>query len=253
MRNTNICMIALLSLLMAGTTVAYEVAVEFSATAVQKAPGRPDNKKQMYVGKDMVRAESMLNNTLLVEIVKTKEQLRLFLIPGEKIYMQQNSPRPDMPDLSPKPASSNPCEGMKDTSCEMLATEMINDRQAEKWEFTLKQGDQIFLSLHWIDVEHRMLVREFLPDGTLTELSPLGAETINGRHSEKWLWQLAGPGGQVQTATQWYDPELKMTIREEMPGGFVRELRDIKTGSQDKALFEIPDGYKRVENLQGMR
>ena len=44
----------------------------------------------------------------------------------------------------------------------------------------------------------------------------------------------------METATQWYDPELKIAIREELPGGYIRELRDIKTGKQEKDLFEIP-------------
>lgn len=237
----------------ADTSLAYEVALEFSATAVQIAPGRPDVQKKMYVGKDMVRTESELNNTQLIEITKTKEQLRLFIVPSEKVYMQQKGSGPVISVTPDKLASENPCAGMRDTSCKLLSTEKINNRPAEKWEFTAIQGDQVYLSLHWIDVEHRMLVREFFPDGTFTELTPLGTETINGRHTEKWLWQTSGPGGLGNSATQWYDPELKIAIREEMQGGFIRELRDIKTGKQDSSLFEIPAGYRQVDHLQGLR
>jgi hypothetical protein len=55
--------------------------------------------------------------------------------------------------------------------------------------------------------------------------------------------------GEQMTSTQWYDPQLKIAIREELQGGFIRELRDIKIGKQDKKLFEIPTGYKQVEQL----
>ena len=239
----------LLNLLVADISLAYEVAVEFSATAVQIAPGRPDYQRQMYVGKNMVRTDSVRNETQLIEIVKTEEELRLLLIPKEKIYMQQKSLMPAKSLLSDNSTSTKLCAGMQDTSCELLGKEMINNREAEKWEFIVEQGDQTYLSLHWIDVERRILVREFLPDGTLTELLPAGTEIINGRHTEKWFWRLSIPGGYTKTATQWYDPELRITIREELQGGFIRELRDIKTQKQDKTLFEIPDGYKQVENL----
>lgn len=243
--------VVVLNLLITEIVLAFEVAVEFSATAVQIAPGQTEYEKKMYVGKDIVRTDSVFNNNTLIEIVNSKEQVQLFLIPSEKIYLQKKSSGPVIPMVSGKAASTSPCAEMRDTSCEMLGKEMINNRQAEKWEFTENQGGQMHLSLHWIDVERRMVVREFMPDGTLTELLPLAAELIDGRHTEKWLWRSMTPDGQMETATQWYDPELKMAIREELPGGYIRELRDIKTGVQEKALFEIPEGYRQVENLQG--
>jgi len=36
-------------------------------------------------------------------------------------------------------------------------------------------------------------------------------------------------------------------IREELPGGYVRELRDIKVAKQAKSLFDIPTGFHRRE------
>jgi len=243
--------VVMLNLLITEIVFAFEVAVEFSATAVQIAPGQSEHQKKMYVGKDIVRTDSVFNNNTLIEIVNSKEQVRLFLVPGEKIYLKQESPGPFMPVESGESESTSPCTEMRDTSCEMLGKEMINNRQAEKWEFAEKRGDQMYLSLHWIDVERRMVVRELMPDGTLTEMLPLGAEQIHGRQTEKWLWRSLTPDGQMQTATQWYDPELELSIREELPGGYVRELRDIRTGMQEKTLFEIPEGYRQVENLQG--
>ena len=31
-----------------------------------------------------------------------------------------------------------------------------------------------------------------------------------------------------------------------MPGGYIREIRNIKTGAQAKELFTIPAGYKKM-------
>ncbi len=236
--------------IIASNVFADEMAVEFSATAVQKAPDKSDYLRRMYIAKNKVRTESVFNNVRLIEIVKMKMQERIVLLPEHKVYLQQQNNNPVMQELAGSNKNAKPCEGLTNTSCVMLIKEMINERPTEKWEFTIKQNDQKRRSLHWIDVEHRMVVREFMPDGTVMELIPKGVEMLNGRSSEKWLWQLLSSDGQKRTSTQWYDPELKMTIREEIEGGYIRELRDIKIGSHKDELFEIPPGYKRVEDIQ---
>ena len=47
--------------------------------------------------------------------------------------------------------------------------------------------------------------------------------------------------------TQWYDRELQIAMREELPGGYFRELRNIRIGPQSDALFRVPAGYRLVE------
>jgi len=240
----------LFNLIIASNAFANEIAVEFSATAIQKAPDRPDYQRKMYIAKNKVRTESVFNNVQLIEIVKIKKQERLLLLPELKVYMQQQNNNPAKQVVADSNKDVKPCEGLANTSCVLLVKEMINERPTEKWEFTIKQNGQEIRSLYWIDVEHRMVVREFKPDGTVMELIPKGIEILDGRSSEKWLWQLLASDGQTRTSTQWYDPELKMTIREEIEGGYIRELRDIKIGKQKSELFEIPPGYKRVDDIQ---
>ena len=241
--------VALASLLAVNMTLAYEVAVEFSADAVQKAPARPEYHARMYVSKHAVRTDSELNNTPVIEIVNSKQQTRLLLVPKEKVYVQQKSNKPTKQAVANESAPKKPCKGLTDTTCKMLGKEKINNRQTEKWEFVINRNGQNYRSLHWIDEERRMPVREFFPDGTVTELLLQSKEKMNGRQTERWLMQTTHADGQQISSTQWYDPELKISIREEMQGGFIRELRDIKTGKQDKKLFEIPAGYKKVEQL----
>jgi len=48
-------------------------------------------------------------------------------------------------------------------------------------------------------------------------------------------------------STQWYDPELRIITREELPGGYFRELKSIEIGPQPPALFKAPADYKQVE------
>ena len=234
-------------LLLAGFSQAYEVAKEFSATAVQKVPARPEFIAHMYISKEAVRTDSSLNNVPVIEIINTKKQVRWLLVPKDKIYLQQKSVTPA--SSTNKSKSKKPCEGLPQTTCNLLAKEKINNLQTEKWEFVINSGQQPQRSLHWIEVERRMPVREMFPDGTMTELVLLGKEKMNNRNAEKWGMTVTHANGQQVHSKQWYDPELKMTIREEMQGGFVRELRDIKPGKQDKKLFVVPTDYKKVEQM----
>ncbi len=249
MQSLYFSMVILAGLLVANLAQAYEVAIEFSADAVQVAPAHPEYHARMYVSKHSVRTDSVLNNIPVVEIVNYKNQTRSLLVPKEKIYIQQKSNKPTMAASSGTSRSKKPCAGLADTTCEMLGKEKINNRQTEKWEFVVKRNGQDYRGLHWIDVERQMPVREFFPDGTVTELVLQGKEKMNGRNTEKWIMQVIRADGYKMLSTQWYDPELKMSIREEVQGGFIRELRDIKTGKQAKELFQVPAGYKKVEQL----
>lgn len=249
MQSLYFSMVVLVGLLVANLAQAYEVAVEFSADAVQMVPARPEYHARMYVSKHSVRTDSVLNNTPVVEIVNYKKQTRSLLVTKEKVYVQQKSNKPMTAISSGISRSKKPCTGLPETTCKMLDKEKINNRQTEKWEFVVKRNGQDYRSLHWIDVERKMPVREFFPDGTVTELVLQGKEKMNGRSTEKWIMRVIRADGHKMSSTQWYDPELKISIREEMQGGFIRELRDIKTGKQDKKLFEIPVGYKKVEQL----
>lgn len=138
---------------------------------------------------------------------------------------------------------------MRNTECKSLGKESINGRETEKWEFLTKHNGQTFRSLHWIDVKRHMPIREFMPDGTVTELKIVGTEKINGRESEKWSFQITRADGKSVTSTQWYDPEIGIATREQMPGGYLRELRDIKTGKQAPSLFVVPKGFHLVKQL----
>ena len=232
-------------LLQTGAVAAFDVAVEFSAEAVQRAPMNPEYHAKMYVSKEAVRTESTINGISVVEIVNIEQQSRIFLISKDRIYVQQQRPGVN----ATKDIAKNPCANMPGTTCKKLGGETINDRRTEKWEFTVERNGQPLRSLHWIDVENRMPVREFYPDGTVTEMSMQGKEDIHGRKTEKWVMTIMRVDGQTRSSMQWYDPELKIAIREEMEGGFIRELRNIRTGKQDSKLFAVPAGYTRVEQL----
>ncbi len=242
-------LLMLMILIIAGNGVAIGSVIGFSADAVQVSPMKKEYQAKMYVSNDAVRTESRINGVSVAEIVSTKLNSRILLIEKEKKYVQQNSNARLQNMLANKTTPMVPCAGLKNTTCQKLSTVKINNRKTEKWQFTLKKNGQIFNSLHWIDEEYRMPVREFFHNGTVMELTMQGAETLYGRATVKWLMLITYTDGREISATQWYDPELNMITREEMAGGYVRELRNIKIGKQDKSLFELPDGYTKTEKL----
>lgn len=86
------------------------------------------------------------------------------------------------------------------------------------------------------------------PCGKQTDLTcvKVGAEKVNGRNTEKWQIVMS-QGDQKLRSVVWVDRGLGMPVREELPGGYVRELRDIQEGPQDPSLFEVPNDYERIE------
>jgi len=140
---------------------------------------------------------------------------------------------------------------MQNLTCNKIGVESVNERPAEKWELESTAQGQSGKLVIWLDQERHIPVRQSLPDGTIMEMRLVGMEALNGRNTEKWEMKATRPGGQSSVAYQWFDPELNMNIREEQPGGFVSEFRDIRIGRQPADLFTVPPGYKVMSIPQG--
>jgi hypothetical protein len=92
-----------------------------------------------------------------------------------------------------------------------------------------------------------MPLRDVWPDGSVSELKLVGTTVLDGRNTEHWQRSVTRPDGEQQVSQQWYDPELRIVTREELPGGLFRELKRIEVGPQPPALFTVPADYQRVE------
>lgn len=234
------------SLLPAMASHAQGPELQFSADAVQMAPDRQLRNARMYVGDQRVRMEYERDGQRVAEIVDWARGRALLLLLDQGTYMEQQAPAAAVPSQAAG-TDTNPCRGAPDLQCRQLGQETLFGRRVDKWEMVAMQDGQPQRSLHWIDPERQMPLRQFLPDGTVSELKPLGAETIDGRRVEKWEQSTARPDGTQQSAVQWYDPQLKIAIREELPGGFYRELKNIRVARQAPGLFEIPAGFRRMD------
>ena len=233
-----------LLLLFSFNVSAYEVGVEFSADALQVSPGRPPVYSKMYVSKSAVRTEMTQQGRRVIDIAHPKKGKRVLLFPDQKTYMEQTGlvVSSSWSGKSPK----TPCEGLQDASCKKLGKEILQKVNVEKWQVERKIKGKTYRSLHWIDANRRIAIKEMLPDGSVSELMMLGKEKLNGRNIEQWELRHTYSSGQNRVSKQWYDTQLKMVIKEEMPGGYLRELNNIKVNKQKKSLFELPKDYVNI-------
>ena len=95
-----------------------------------------------------------------------------------------------------------------------------------------------------------MPVRQIFPNKTRIDATMTGMEQVNGRMTERWDVVMTPAEGEAQQGTQWFDPQLGVTVRETLPNGAVRELRNIVLGEPAAELFSVPSGYRKLDMPQ---
>jgi hypothetical protein len=226
--------------------------IEFSADVVQSMPQQESRQGRLYVGNDQVRTDITVGGKTMIQIIDIKGQTAYLLDPGEKSYMERKAGPGELnPGGGAAAKDANPCAGMQNLVCHRAGVESVNGRPAEKWELESTAQGQSGKMVIWLDEERRIPIRQLLPDGSTLEMRLVGRETLNGRNTEKWEMKATRRGGQSSVTYQWFDPQLNMNIREEQPGGFTSELRNIRIGKQPADLFAVPPGYKVMSTPQG--
>lgn len=226
--------------------LAMGVEIEFSADAVMTTPQQPEVTSRIFVSKNAVRTESNINNQQMIEIYFPEKGRVVQINTQQRAYKEKNNNKPEIDDAK---VNGNPCDQIPNSQCQMLGKEEINGIETEKWQIISNIRGQQLRTLHWIDVNRKLALREFFPDGSVAELKMVLKEKINKRDTEKWQRTLSRPDGSTMISFQWYDPELKIAIREVLPGGYMRELKNIAIARQASNLFEIPEGYTKIEDL----
>jgi hypothetical protein len=224
--------------------------VQFSAQVVKSTPEKKTQQSQIFVGDNQVRVEHQQDAQTMVQIFDMKNQRVVMLVPEQASYMERKVPVQGQVNPMLPPTDSNPCSRAPDAQCKLLGSESLYGREVSKWEMVVSHEDKTLRSLHWMDEERHMPLREQWPDGTVSELRLMGYEKLHGRATERWEMKTTRPDGESMQSTQWYDPELQIAIREELPGGFFRELRNIRVGAQPAHLFTVPADYQRLKPEQ---
>lgn len=212
---------------------------DFSADAIQTGPHNQTNAGKMYVGKGRVRTEVTKNGQSLVEIIDPVKNVALLLLPQKKVYMER--PLPELGMTMGDKDEGNPCKSLQGATCRSLGQEQVNGRNSDKWEITIENRH----ALQWNDAQHKFPVKREIDGFTTMELRFVSNEKLDGRNTEKWQSNITAQDGQRIESYQWYDPELNIAIRQEMPGGYTRTLKNIIIGQQPDSLFAVPEGYHK--------
>jgi hypothetical protein len=225
-----------------------DLGVEFSAESVSHGPEEQSMSSKMFVGKNGTRKEFSHEGKRVIEIVNPSKHVTWMLFPDKKTYLERRLGPPPGSKPAAKPDAANPCAGAPESvSCRKLGVERVNGREAVKWEIVSSRQGRTMRTMQWIDQERGIPIKQEFPGGS-SEYRMIGEETVNGRKTEKWEYvQYRQKDDKTTRTLQWYDPILKMPIREEMPGGYSRELRNIQVGPQPASLFELPQGYEKKE------
>lgn len=216
--------------------------VEFSADAIISVPQKPVKQTKLFVSKKAVRRESMVNGQQMIEIVYPEEGRAIFINDPLKLYKERSFLKQNKTD-----SDNNPCAHIKNSVCEKIGLENIDGIKTEKWQIISNDRGRKMRTLHWIDIKRKLAIREFFPDGSVAELKMIKKEKVDKRDTEKWQRTLNRPDGKTFKSFQWYDTSLKIAIKEELPGGYLRELKNIKIIKQPLSLFDAPTNYKKVE------
>jgi hypothetical protein len=82
-------------------------------------------------------------------------------------------------------------------------------------------------------------------DGEL-ERRAEGNEMISGRNATKYRVTFEA-NGRRESVFQWIDESIHMPVKTAaIDGSWSSEFKNINTGPQDPALFELPDGYNKM-------
>jgi hypothetical protein len=238
--------------LAAATGQAWGGGPEFSADTQQRGPGGQESSGKMFVGDGKVRIEMAAQGQTLVRITDEKRRVEWVLFPDQKNYLERKvGPEQANPPPDPAVFAADPCAGAAGLTCRKVAEEAMSGRPTVKWEITGTQQGKPVTSTQWIDKERGIPLRQEFPDGGKMTLNLQGKETIEGRSVEKWEAVVEAPGRQVTRTFQWYDPDLKLAVRQEFPGGGVSELKNIRIGKQPDDLFVVPAGYTLAPQPEG--
>jgi len=231
---------------LASAAIAQATPPSYSAQALHILPDGTVNAGTVVKSGPDMRLEYEENGRQVIQIIRRAEGLMYLLDPAQRTYTEfRGEPSPDPTGVG----YLAPCqEGDPSVTCTKTGTEVTSGITAEVWEIQM-QGQQTPSILLWDGARHRAL-KQTSPDGSMMTTAFQAMVNIAGRTVEHWAVTYEMPGQPTQTGAWYYDPELRVEIREELPGGAVRELADIRVGPVDPAMFTVPAGWQMVQAPQ---
>lgn len=233
-------------LLLITTPLFAAVPPAFSAQVVQSGPAGTLKLGRIYVSQGFIRVEEEQPAGTLISLVETNKSTLTTLLPGRRLFSTRRGPY-FLPSWIEFVFMNRfpQCPMLPSDHCRFQSTESILGRQSDKWEMFYPVAVR---QTQWVDREHGFVIKRMSGNGGLMELRLTGLDTVEGRVVEKWHRTSSFRDEAPTISYQWYDPRLKLVIKEELPGGYVRRLSGLRIGEQPEHLFKVPQGYKSVNH-----
>ncbi len=228
---------------LAATALGQQAAPErtYSATAIHSIPGQPETSGRVIKSGENMRLEFEQNGQKIVQILLPQQGVMYVLEPNSKTYMEMRGQA--VPTTAGSGADA-PCTPQSNLAlCERVGSDTVSGIRVERW-LLAAQPQTKPLTVLW-DPTRRQALRQDFPDGSSVAMSFKAMEKLNGRRVEHWIIQTLAPGRDTLTGGWWYDPELRVVVREELPGGEVRRLENITVGAVDPSAFQVPKGWRK--------
>lgn len=214
----------------------------FTATAVQSDKGQPAQSGTIFVSDNGTRFEYVERGRQMVKIVLPKQKIMRILFPQEKLYMEIQAPV----DTPVEGDTTKPCPEIDGLTCKKIGDAKFGDFDVQQWQQHYAPTNAT--SMLWWEPVRNMIVRQEFPDGRILQLTFAGTVTFENREVERWDISLAAPDGKITTAYRLVDMDLGIIVKEENAAtGMSRELRGLKVAASDRAWFDVPAGYQRIE------
>ncbi len=234
---------ASVALLMSGPAAAQQgnPVRAYSATAIHAFPGQPETSGIVIKSGENMRLEFEADGRKVIQILRPEQGVMYILDPQTRTYMELRG------QTVPAPAGSGaatPCTEQSNLAvCARVGTDTVSGIQVERWQLAAQAQTKPLVVL-W-DPTRRQALRQDFPDGSSVVMSFKAMEEINGRATEHWIIRTLAPGRETLTGGWWFDPELRVVVREELPGGETRRLENITVGGIDASAFQIPEGWQQ--------
>ena len=218
----------------------------FAATAVQTMPDGSIQTGRIMKAGDNMRIELEAGDRSSIQIMRGAEGVAYLVDPASKTYAEIRDPSVAQAVAGASTPCPLPAEMQAaQMTCKPVGEGKVSGITTQSWEITTANV-QGAMRVEW-DAGRRRALSQIWPDGTAMTMTFQAMQEFEGRQVEYWATSLQRPGQPAAIGGWWFDPELLVVVREEMPGGIVRALKDIQVGPIDPAMFMPPEGFTRVE------
>ncbi len=216
----------------------------YSATAIHAAPGQPETTGIVIKSGENMRLEYEQNGQKIVQILLPEQGLMYILEPTSQSYFELRGQA--VPDTIGA-GSATPCDDQSGLAmCKRVGNDTVSGISVERWLMASNPQTKP-LSILW-DPTRRQALRQDYPDGSSMAMRFKSMQTLNGRAAEHWSIETKSPGRDPLVGGWWFDPELRVVVREELPGGEVRRLENIIVGAVDPVAFTVPQGWQKRDS-----